>query len=144
MKSKLCGVGLVAALLVLLCGSILQTLGGTSFLTTKSHNDWGNDDAYISYHYAENLAAGKGLVFNPGERVEGYSNLLYVLLMAPAFLVTNRDGIYFFSVFLNLIFAVGAWWIFTTYVRRKLGDTSALMAGLLFALCLPLWVEHKS
>ena len=144
MKSKLCGAGLVAAILVLLCGSILQTLGGTSFLTTKSHNDWGNDDAYISYHYAENLAAGKGLVFNPGERVEGYSNLLYVLLMVPAFLVTNRDGIYFFSVFLNLIFAVGAWWIFTTYVRRKLGDTSALMAGLLFALCLPLWVAVAS
>jgi len=40
------------------------------------------DDAYISYRYAENLAAGRGLVFDPGERVEGYSNFLWVILLA--------------------------------------------------------------
>jgi hypothetical protein len=39
------------------------------------------DDSYISYRYAENLAAGRGLTFNPGERVEGYSNLLWILLL---------------------------------------------------------------
>jgi hypothetical protein len=43
------------------------------------------DDAYISFRYARNLAEGQGLVFNPGfERVEGYSNLLWVLLLAGA------------------------------------------------------------
>lgn len=41
------------------------------------------DDAYISFRYADNLAHSRGLVFNPGERVEGYSNLLWVLLLAP-------------------------------------------------------------
>jgi hypothetical protein len=40
------------------------------------------EDAYISYRYAENLAAGHGLVFNPGERVEGYTNFLWVVLLA--------------------------------------------------------------
>jgi arabinofuranosyltransferase len=40
------------------------------------------DDAYISYRYALNLAAGNGLVFNPGEYVEGYTNLLWTLLIA--------------------------------------------------------------
>jgi hypothetical protein len=40
------------------------------------------DDAFISFRYAQNLVAGHGLVFNPGERVEGYSNLLYVLYSA--------------------------------------------------------------
>lgn len=34
------------------------------------------DDAYISYRYALNLVAGHGLVYNPGEYVEGYTNLL--------------------------------------------------------------------
>ena len=29
------------------------------------------DDASISFHYAKNLVTGHGLVFNPGERVEG-------------------------------------------------------------------------
>ena len=29
------------------------------------------DDSFISFRYARNLAFGHGLVFNPGERVEG-------------------------------------------------------------------------
>ncbi len=46
------------------------------------------DDAFISFRYARNFAQGHGLVFNPGaERVEGYSNFLWVLLMAGLFRV---------------------------------------------------------
>jgi len=45
---------------------------------------WVCDDAFISLRYAENLVAGKGLVFNEGEHVEGYSNFLWVLLAAAA------------------------------------------------------------
>lgn len=40
------------------------------------------DDAFISFRYARNLLDGHGLVFNPGERVEGYSNFLWVLELA--------------------------------------------------------------
>jgi len=42
------------------------------------------DDAYISFRYARNLLEGHGLVFNPGERVEGYTNFLWVMLLAGA------------------------------------------------------------
>jgi hypothetical protein len=144
MRLNLYRSGLALCFLVLLAGSILQTLGGSAFLTTKSHNDWGNDDAYISYRYAENLARGQGLVFNRGERVEGYSNFLYVLMMTPAFWVTSRDGVYFFSVLLNIILALGALWTFTEYIRQKLGERSALAGAVLLAFCLPLWVSVAS
>lgn len=40
------------------------------------------DDAFISMRYARNLVAGEGLVYNPGERVEGYSNFLWVMASA--------------------------------------------------------------
>jgi len=40
------------------------------------------DDAYITVRYAENLLRGEGLVFNPGERVEGYSSPLHVVVLA--------------------------------------------------------------
>ena len=40
------------------------------------------DDALISLRYAERLLHGHGLTWNDGERVEGYSNLLWVLLCA--------------------------------------------------------------
>ena len=38
------------------------------------------DDDYICYRYAQNLAAGEGLVFNVGERFEGFTTPLWVLL----------------------------------------------------------------
>ena len=40
------------------------------------------DDSYISNRYSQNFAAGKGLVYNVGEYVEGYTNFLWVVLVA--------------------------------------------------------------
>ena len=40
------------------------------------------DDAMISMRYAWNFSHGLGLVWNPGEYVQGYTNLLMVLLMS--------------------------------------------------------------
>jgi hypothetical protein len=50
---------------------------------------WSNrfiqDDAFISFRYARNLSEGLGLTWNPGERVEGYTNFLWTLLVVPSF-----------------------------------------------------------
>lgn len=43
------------------------------------------DDAYISFRYARNLSRGLGLVYNVGERVEGYTNFLWTVLIAAGF-----------------------------------------------------------
>lgn len=40
------------------------------------------DDAFITYRYARNLARGEGLVFNPGEKVEGYTNFAWTVIHA--------------------------------------------------------------
>jgi len=40
------------------------------------------DDAFISFRYSRNLADGLGLAWNPGERVEGYTNFLWVVVVA--------------------------------------------------------------
>lgn len=52
-----------------------------------AHNMWRVhwftvDDAYISFRYAANLVAGHGLVYNPGEAIEGYTNFLWTLIVA--------------------------------------------------------------
>lgn len=39
------------------------------------------DDAYIFFRYAQHFADGHGLVFNVGERVEGYTSPLWVLIL---------------------------------------------------------------
>ncbi|MEW6508573.1 MAG: hypothetical protein AB1432_12610 [Bacteroidota bacterium] len=40
------------------------------------------DDAFITLRYVENFINGNGLVFNPGYKVEGYTNFLWVLLIS--------------------------------------------------------------
>jgi arabinofuranosyltransferase len=63
---------------LIIAGSIILYLLGTALMAPFIP-----DDAFISFRYAENLAHGFGLTFNPGEQpVEGYSNFLWILLCA--------------------------------------------------------------
>ncbi len=43
---------------------------------------WLEDDPMVSFQYARHLASGAGLVWTRGQRVEGFSNPLWTLLMA--------------------------------------------------------------
>jgi hypothetical protein len=47
-----------------------------------SQNQVAYDDSYIVYQYGKNWAAGNGIVFNAGERVEGFLNPLWIALSA--------------------------------------------------------------
>jgi len=63
----------------------LTLLVPLALLLTYAELHWFQcDDAFISYRYVRNLVAGNGLVFNVGERVEGFTNLLWVLELALA------------------------------------------------------------
>ena len=44
-----------------------------------------NDDAFITFRYSRFLASGRGPYFNIGEHVEGYTNFLFMILMAGVF-----------------------------------------------------------
>ncbi|MBN1578034.1 MAG: glycosyltransferase family 39 protein [Chitinispirillaceae bacterium] len=46
------------------------------------------DDSFITYRHADNLARGRGLVYNEGERVEGTSNFLFAVMLA----VVRKSG----------------------------------------------------
>lgn len=58
------------------------------------HNRFVQDDAFISFRYARNLAEGNGLVWNIGERIEGYTNFMWTVLMVPAFLMNMNPVVY--------------------------------------------------
>jgi hypothetical protein len=45
------------------------------------------DDAFVSFRYSQNLVDGLGPVYNAGERIEGYSNPSWVLILAAAIAV---------------------------------------------------------
>jgi len=61
---------------------ILFVLAVVTLLIHTAHlQPWTLDDAYISFRYAENFAQGAGIVYNSGERVEGYTTFLWVFLL---------------------------------------------------------------
>ncbi|MFA9516788.1 ArnT family glycosyltransferase [Halopenitus sp. H-Gu1] len=73
------------------------------------------DDAYISLRYAENWISGGGLTWNyGGAPVEGYSNFLWVMIMA-SYLSLGLEGIFAAKILgglaaigqLPLIYAIG-------------------------------------
>jgi len=51
------------------------------------------DDAFIFFRYADNLLAGLGPVFNAGERVEGFTSPLWLLLLAAMDLLLAIAGV---------------------------------------------------
>ena len=65
------------------CAYAALFIARTSFLVDGVRYFTLADDQMISMRYAENLANGYGLVWNPGgERIEGYTNFLWVVYMA--------------------------------------------------------------
>ena len=73
------------------------------------------DDAFISFRYARNLVEGNGLVFNPGEYVEGYTNFLWVLELAAIWAVFGAPP-YQVAPWLSVGYTIATlaamlWWI---------------------------------
>ncbi|MBN1657314.1 MAG: hypothetical protein JXA93_02880 [Anaerolineae bacterium] len=86
------------------------------------------DDAPITWRYAENLAAGKGMVYNEGERVLGTSTPLFTLLLALARLVglpvpAAAQGL---SLAASLL-AIG---VYYALARKLISEGMALWTGL--------------
>jgi hypothetical protein len=77
----------------LLVGLAVVVACGLSLRYTRILHGNVSDDAVTSLQYAKNLTLGNGLVFNPGERVDGYTNFLWVLLMAPFYGVSRLFGL---------------------------------------------------
>ncbi|HET6845839.1 MAG TPA: hypothetical protein VFH29_03335, partial [Anaerolineales bacterium] len=93
------------------------------------------DDAMISMRYAWNLAHGLGLVWNMGERIEGYSNLLMTLIMAVPSLVLTKTLAVLAVQILGIPTMLGVAWLARHLARilAKGHDLSGLVGALMFA-----------
>lgn len=87
------------------------------------------DDALISFRYSRQLLDGHGLTFTTGEHVEGYSNLLWVLLVAAGGLL-SRDLILVGRVLGLVCVAAACVAIGWTCQLRSRRWTAAACAGL--------------
>ena len=101
---------------------------------------WFSDDAYISFRYAENLVNGLGLVFNRGERVEGYSNYLWTSWIAVGMkLGASPEG---WSLIWGLACYAASIVLLALIARRLSGGTAGAVVvpvGALLAALHPAW-----
>jgi arabinofuranosyltransferase len=73
---------------------------------------WITDDALISFRYAQNLYEGNGLVYNVGERVEGYTNFLWTMLASTVFVI-GGDPVpvsYYAGIIIGLLVVAATAW----------------------------------
>ncbi len=85
------------------------------FVVHATHFDFINDDAFISFRYAKNLAEHGELTFNLGERVEGYTNFLWTLMMSGV-IAAGLDPV-IWSKLLGVAFGVGT--LTTLFIGNK-------------------------
>jgi arabinofuranosyltransferase len=97
-----------------------------------------DDDPMISMRYGRNLANGLGLVYNEGERVEGFTNPLFTLLSAGLHLLPVPTPILpLFMQLTSLLLSVGTMLMLTRFWGDNSQGRFAGLAAAIFYLALP-------
>ena len=84
--------------------------------------DFVNDDAFISFRYADNLVRHGELVYNVGERVEGFTNFLWTVLMAGV-MALGLDPVPW-SKAIGIVFGVATLLVLVRFAGRGDDDPS--------------------
>ena len=91
------------------------------------------EDAFISYRYVDRLVGGDGLVFNPGERVEGYTNFLWVLVLTLPRMMGSTESLPLAAKWVGLFCSLFTLVLSYGIAGRTLSRTSAAFVPLLIA-----------
>ncbi len=129
---------------IALSAALLCALGMTWELVSATDTR-GNDDAGILWTYARNLVEGHGLAYKPGEYVEGFSSLSYVLLLSAGMWCVQTAGaglgsviglnaIYWVALCLNLAAWIAAIVIVFRFTSEELGAKAAAVVAILLGL----------
>ena len=89
--------------LLVLLPTVIVLVGGWRYR-------WVSDDAYIDFRVVHNILSGYGPVFNPGERVEAYTDPFWVLLLTIFSGLLRFIDVEWWSVLMGLLFTGAGFW----------------------------------
>ncbi|PKA16946.1 hypothetical protein CH363_06010 [Leptospira haakeii] len=95
-------------------------------------NKFLQDDAFITFRYSENFINGLGIVFNPGEYLEGYTNFLWMLLVSLGISLGIPPEK--FSIQLGLFFYLGTLLVWFRIAKSLFKSNEFYIIGFLFLL----------
>ena len=88
------------------------------------------EDAYITFRYARNLANGLGLVYNPGQRVMGFSSPIWTLWCSLGFTLNAEPETW--TRISTLLGDLVSAYCMVTLLRRHASEAAAWAFGLFF------------
>ena len=93
------------------------------FLVIVIRNAWVGDDAYITFRTVDNFVQGYGLTWNIAERVQAYTNPLWMFLVSALYIFTGEA--FFTSLVLSIALSVT-----TVFLFAVRGAQTTMMAVL--------------
>ncbi len=96
---------------------------------------YSSDDGFIAFQYVKNFIQGEGIVYNPGERVEGYNNFLWIVLLAGAAKLLPFVSLLHLSQALGILFGALTILLVCRFSRMVRGESGpfTLLAGAFLA-----------
>jgi arabinofuranosyltransferase len=92
-------------------------------------NAWVADDAYITLRTVDHFCDGRGLIYNPGERVQAYTHPLWMFALSAVYWVSGAH--YWGTIALGLVCSLLAISGFVAWHGRHHGVAAALTLALL-------------
>ena len=100
---------------------------------------WVGEDSYIAWRVADNFIKGHGLRWNIDERVQVYTDPLFLLLVSFFYALT--DKLYLSVVFLSLVLSSGAVWL---AVRLHKPSYAMGLLGLIWLCSSKSWLDYAT
>lgn len=118
----------------LLVGILLLIVGVVVLRTA-----WVCDDAYISFRTVDNLVHGFGLTWNPDERVQAFTNPLWVFLMTLFYAVTGE--MFYTVIFVSLLLTLGVGFVL---VKKLSISAESAALSLVLLLCSKAFIDYST
>jgi arabinofuranosyltransferase len=109
------------------------------------------DDAFTSLRYVKNFINGNGLVFNIGERVEGYTNFLWVIILSVIEKINRtfslglliEDIAQYLSIFFGITIMVLTYLLSNVFIKTQENNAQGEFVNIIYRL-LPVFMMSAS
>ncbi len=102
---------------------------------------WVCDDAFITFRHVANCLNGNGPVFNPGERVQGYTHPLWFLILLTGSTLLDPHPL---AMILGLVSTAAIILLLSRFFRARQHNGLCLMAAAAMLLSSPTFIEYQT
>lgn len=101
------------------------------FVVVLIRNAWIGDDAFITFRTVDNFVNGYGLTWNPGERVQAFTNPLWALLLSGFYIITGE--IYYTSIFVCIVLSLMTIMFLSLKTSRNISNAFLIITIAIFS-----------